>query len=285
MQPLVTRPAYGEAATPVAQSGLPGTGPSDRGLSLDKDIPGTSTYTKPEGDTREPDKAEPGSIYRRDSPDGLAKPQDDPEGDERHHEDFKPTFTGPGGRPKDDPTVTKYPYRDGRPNQHNASEQAWFVLGLYQSRYAHTQTVRTAGGMVRTAARMDALLSGLNPQVKEKGAACSVTVRRVDAGNLRWIFAVDCGNGAKVVRLKARRERNVVKLSKMDLDVSCSCPAWKWLGPEHHAKSEGYLDGKPRGTASTPDVKDPQRHNRVCKHVAAVLSHIRGWDVPKMKEV
>jgi hypothetical protein len=52
------------------------------------------------------------------------------------------------------------------------------------------------------------------------------------------------------------------------------------LGPEHHAKSEGYLDGRPKGTASSPDIKDPERQNRVCKHVAAVLSFIRGWDVP-----
>ena len=284
MQPLVTRPAYGRPATPLAQSGLPGTGPSDRGLTLDKDIPGTSTYNKPEGDTREFDKAEPGSIYRKDGPDGLAKPQDDPGSDERHHEEFKPTFTGPGGRPKDEPPAPRGPYRDDHHHPHTASAQAWFVLGLYQSRYAHTARVAPAD-VVRTSARMEDLLTGLNPQVKEKGAACSVTVRRVDAGNLRWIFAVDCGNGAKVVRLKAHRDKTIVKLSRMDLDVSCSCPAWKWLGPEFHAKGDAYLDGKPRGTASTPDVKDPQRHNRVCKHVAAVLGHIRGWDVPKMKEV
>lgn len=284
-QPLVTRPGYGDGrpATPVGESGLPGTGPADRGIGLDKDIPGESTYNKPENDIREPDKAEPGSIYRIDGPDDRAKPQDDPDGDERHHEDFKPTFTGPGGRPPDDPTVTDYPYRDKHKDKHYASEQAEFVLGLYQLGFAREATIRLGSGMVRTAARMDDMLSGLNPATDERSAQCSVQVKRVDTSNLRWIFAVNCGNGAKVVRLKGTREGNIVKLSKMDLNVSCSCPGWRWLGPEHHAQQGDYLDGKLVGTASTPVIKDPQRHNRVCKHVTAVLSHIRGWAVPLEK--
>jgi hypothetical protein len=262
---------------------LPGTGPSQKGIGLDSDIPGTSTYNKPEEDVRETDKAAPGSIYRVDGPDDREKPQDDAGLDERDHSEFKPTFTGPGGRPKGDPTVTDYPYRDDRPNKHYANEQAEFIVGLYQLGFAREATVRLGGGMVRTAARMNELLSGLNPKTQERAAQCSITVKRVDTANLRWIFAVNCGNGAKVVRLKGRREGNIVKLSKMDLNVSCSCPGWRWLGPEFHSKGEGYLDGKPVGTASTPDIKDPQRHNRVCKHVTAVLSHIRGWEVPLIK--
>jgi hypothetical protein len=252
-------------------------------MSLDKDIPGSAIYNKPEGDIREFDKGEPGSIYRVDGPDNREKPQDKPDKDERHHENFKPTQAPPWGRPPGDPTVTDYPYRDDRKHKHYAAEQAEFVLGLYQLGFAREATVRLGGGMVRTAARMDDLLSGLNPKVEERGAHCSVQVKRVDANNLRWIFAVNCGNGAKVVRLKGRREGNIVKLSKMDLNVSCSCPGWQWLGPEFHSKGEEYLDGKPRGTASTPDIRDPQRHNRVCKHVSAVLSHVRGWEVPKSK--
>lgn len=281
-QPLTTRPADGEGrpATPVAVSGLPGTGPSQKGIGLDKDLPGTSTYNKPENDTREPDKADPGSIYRVDGPDDLAKPQDDAGLDERDHSEFKPRYTGPGGRPKDDPTVTKYPYRDDKPNRHNASEQAEFVLGLYQLGFAREARVQLGGGMVRTAARMSDLLEGINPKVEERGTKCAVTLKRADISNLRWIFSVDSGNGAKVVRLKASREGNIVRLSKMDLNVSCSCPAWRWLGPEYHAKFEGYLDKRPRGTASYPEIKDSQLENRVCKHVAAVLGFIRGWEVP-----
>ncbi len=84
-QPLVSRPGYGQGspALPdgtVGESKLPEGPPADKGLSLDKDIPGTSTFNKPEGDIREPDKAAPGSIYRVDGPDGPLGVQayDDP---------------------------------------------------------------------------------------------------------------------------------------------------------------------------------------------------------------
>jgi hypothetical protein len=70
----------------------------------------------------------------------------------------------------------------------------------------------------------------------------------------------------------------------MDVYFSCSCKAWRWLGSEYHSKGEGYIDGKPVGTASTPDIKDPDRINRVCKHVAAVISRVQEWKIPAKKK-
>jgi hypothetical protein len=276
-QPLVSRPAYGQA--PVAESGLPQGDPGGKGLKLDKDIPGEQTYNKDESDIRQPDKAAPGSIYRIDGPDDMAKPQDDREQDERHHEDFKPRIEGPG--PKGEPVVTDYPYRDGLPHQHYATtrEQAEFVAGMFLIASSHDLRV-SPGHRLLVASKPDDVITGLNPAFAQRAKTCGVNLKRVDAGNLRWLFSVNCGNGPKVVKLKAFRSTNVVRLGKMDIDVACSCPAWQWLGPEHHAKREEYLDGSPRGTASTPVIRDPQGINRVCKHVAAVLSFVQGWEVP-----
>lgn len=290
-QPLVSRPGYGEGGSPalprgaVSESKLPSGPPADRGLSLDDSIPGTSTFAKPEGDIREDDKAEPGSIHKVDGPGDLAKPQDNAEpGDERDHSGFKPTYAPAGGRGDDDTAITKYPYRDGVPNRHNASAE--FVAGLYALDTAHEVVLRVGASFeTRTAARMDDILSGLNPKVVEKAnQTCSTSMKRADIKNLRWIFSVDCGNGPKVVRMKAVRKGNVVKLDRMDLVLSCSCPAWRWLGSEHHSKREDYLDGKPRGTASVPRIKDPTGINRVCKHVAAALSLAKGWALPAAKK-
>jgi len=278
--PLVTRPAYGagRAAIPVSESKLPKGEPGGKGLPLDSDIPGSSTYSKPEEDSREFDKAEEGSIYRIDGPDDMAKPQDNPDGDERHHEQFKPRFETPGGRPPGDPTVTDYPYRDDRSNRHYASAE--FVAEVFLLKTARELVIRPSP-MSRTAATLGEMTQQLDPNTQGKAAACSVTVKRADIPNLRWLFAVNCGNGPKVVRVKASRDGNIVKFSKLDLAVSCSCPAWQWTGPEHHAKRDGYLDGKPVGTASTPVVRDPEGRNTVCKHVAAVLSLTKGWSVPR----
>jgi hypothetical protein len=279
----------------VGQAKLPGDTEqkSDKGLSLDKEIPGTSTFNKPEDDIREFDKSEPGSIYRKDSPDDTNKPQegspkDDSTGDGRDNE-YKPNFGSPGGRPPDDPTVTDYPYRDDPKHNHYASagprfngELPKWILQSFLLRQAHEAVVEPPM-FVRTAATIDQITNRLEPAIVERGDACTVSVRRVDAGNLRWIFAVDCGNGPRLVRVKGARVGNIVRLVKMQLRMSCSCPAWRWQGPEYHAKREKYQDGPLQGTASTPDIRDPHRAHQVCKHVAAVMGHVRKWEVPLRK--
>ena len=278
MQPLVTRPAYGHggAATPVGVAQLPSGGPGGKGLPLDPGIPGQATFNKPTDDIRH-DEPEDENIHRVDGPGDLLK--DRSRIDTREDNADKSDGLGySGGGKQDESSKTKYPYRDGRPNHHNASAE--YVLGLWLLRTAHEITIYPEP-MVRTAAKLGEIMQGTSPEVLSKGKACKVTVKRVDVPNLRWMFLVDAGNGAKVVRLKATRQKNVTKFSKMELKVTCSCPAWQWHGPEFHAKSEGYLDGKARGTASSPDVKDPRKHNRVCKHVAAVLSMVKAWDIPK----
>lgn len=275
----------------MGESKLPSGPPADKGLSLDKDIPGSATHSKPEGDVRDFDKSEDSSMYKVDGPDDLLKNQTKP--DSIDHQDAKPQYNGLGtsGKPGDYPheneyggySKTKYPYRDGIPNAHNASDRelAEEIAGIWRLRSAHSLLL-PAEVPIKIAAKLSEMLSGLNPKFVERAAKCAAKLKRVDGKNLRWIISVNCGNGAKVVHIKATRpSKNVVKLSKMDLLVACSCPAWQWLGPEHHAVQKGYLERGPRGTASVPFVKDPQNHNLVCKHVAAALAVARAWEVPK----
>lgn len=249
---------------------------------MDSDIPGTATHSKPEGDLREFDKAEEGSIYRKDGPDDRAKKQDNPAGDRRDNRWIQPRYETPGGRPPGDPTVTDYPYRDHRPHEHYASVDPEFVVSLFELRSAHT-LVLPPEPTIKVALRLGEVMQGLNPKVLTRAKKCGVSLKRADIPNLRWIFAVDCGNGPKAIKLKATRKGNIVAMTKLELALTCSCEAWRWLGSEYHAKQERFIDGKPRGTASTPDIKDPERINRVCKHVAAVLNHIEGWTIPKKK--
>lgn len=262
---------------PVAESGLPSGGPTDKGLPVDPSIPGSSTFNKKVDDVRDFDRSTDTPNYRRDNPDDQLKKRD--RIDTREDNAEKHDGIGEMGKGKWDTTVkTKYPYRDGLPHQHYASARE--VVELWKLQYAHTARI-VAGGRVKVAARPEQILKGLNPKFQQKAAQCSVTLKRADRAHLRWIFAVDCGHGAKMVKIKASRGKNVVRFVRMDMDLSCSCPAWRWLGPEHHAKREKYLDGNPRGTASVPVIRDPQGINRVCKHVAAVLSFTKDWEVPK----
>lgn len=261
----------------MAESGLPGGGPAGKGVSLDDSIPGTQTFAKPEDDTSTSDPPSKGeSIYKVESPRDLAK--EDGEVPEIDNGGATPGYMGLG-KPDNSPK-TKYPYRDDMPNSHNASAE--FVAGMWMLRTAHDLYI-PAGG--RIAATLDTMIQGLNPEIARKAKACSVNMKRADAKNLRWLFSVDCGNGAKVVRVKAARVGNAVQFRKMDIFAACSCPAWRWQGPEFHSTTKNFQDPKTplQGTASAPNIRDPQRINTVCKHVAAVLSFTEQWTVPKRK--
>lgn len=280
IQPLVSRPPYGGGnfGSPLAESKLPGGKPVQKGVSLAPELPGTQTYSKPVDDLRTHPKRDE-SIYRVDGPDDMAKDQTVPDAIEVEYVDSQPSFNV--GLDDQDTSKTTYPYRDGLPNAHNAS--AAFVVALWRLQKAPVRRFGALDG-VRVASTTEAILSGLDKPTQQRASKCSATLKRADVKNLRWIFAVDCGNGAKAVKIRAiRKKSTITAFGKLDLELSCSCNAWQWLGPEYHAKNEDYQLGKPRGTATTPDIKDPERVHKVCKHVAAALLVTRGWTVPKAK--
>jgi len=268
-QPLVSRPPYGQNT--LAESKLPEGPPAGKGVGVDPSIPGTSTFNKPVDDsTSQPDRDEPLTRIRG--------PRDIPK--ERSQYDTNETYydTSYRGLGPSDTSKTDYPYRDGIPNRHNAS--ADFVVALWLLSRAPSRCFQSSEGL-RVAATQEEVLEGLSGKVQQKAAACTATLKRADIKNLRWVFSVDCGHGAKAVKIKAIRPKgNVTAFGKLGLELTCSCPAWQWLGPEYHAKGQSYLLGKPRGTATTPDIRDPDRVNKVCKHVAAALLITRGWTIP-----
>jgi hypothetical protein len=228
-----------------------------------------------------------GSIYRKDGPRDLAKPQDN--GDDTIDQSHSsPGYMGLGPKDPGDYSKTKYPYRDEKPSQKNADHHFVAQLHLLEQKlplYLPYQT-RTSD---RVAATAEQILAGLNPKVQAKADKVQVRVQRVDTPNLRWIFSVDGSKGNKyAVKVRAVRPRkNTTKFSKMDLEVSCSCPAWQWQGPEYHATQKAYQNDKVplQGTASVPHVRDPSGQNKVCKHVAAVLNMTRAWEVPVTRQM
>lgn len=272
-QPLVTRPPYG--GTTTAESQLPEGEPAGRGLPLDPDLPGYKTLAKLDDHTREHTKSD-SSIHRVDGPYDLAKHQT--KQDERE-QSGDTSYMGRGDHQNS--SKPKYPYRDGVPNAHNAS--AHLVAELWRLKFAPVR-VLVAGVGVRVARRLGEILDGLNPKFLDRARDVAVQVKRIDRKNLRWIFAVK-GNHDYTVKLRAMRKGNVTQLAKMDLELSCTCPAWRWQGPEFHSTGEDYQLGKLQGTASAPDIRDPERQNFVCKHVAAVLQFTKDWSIPLPRKV
>lgn len=252
MSPLVSRPAYGV----VGESGLPGGGPADKGLPVDSGLPGSKTFAKPSDEgPREPD-IEDESIHRVDDADDLLKDRsriDTREDNADKHDGIG--YNGEG--PYDGTGKTKYPYREDRRHTKIALDLTERTLLARRPLVA-----MTLGDIVR----------GVDHHVEAKARSCRVSVKTREPG--LFTFSVRSSGPARLVRLRAD---GVGLLRDVPLRVACSCPAWVWQGPEHHARREGYLEGSPKGTAASPRERDPHGEQRICKHVAAVLELVKGW--------
>jgi len=132
----------------------------------------------------------------------------------------------------------------------------------------------------RFAARISDIRNGCSSELHQKAQSVPVRLRRVDARNAMWLFDAKGTSSTYRVRVKVKAKKNIRDPRKADVLVSCSCPFWRWQGPEYWAKKGGFLLGRPRGTASRPDVKDPKGHHWACKHILAVLEKVMTYSIP-----
>ena len=133
---------------------------------------------------------------------------------------------------------------------------------------------------VRVAMRMSEIRERTSQKVHGESSKVSVNLTRVDPKNLVWLFDVPGSKGKPYrVRVKGSLKGNMTDPNKMDVQLSCSCPFWQWQGPEHWAKQNGYLYGKAKGTASKPQIKDPNSQHWACKHVLAVLDQVQNFQL------
>lgn len=132
--------------------------------------------------------------------------------------------------------------------------------------------------LVRSAATMADIASQTGPAVHEKVSGVKLALNRSDPKRGIWSFRAAGSKGdTYIVRIKGIKERGISKLSTARVQVSCTCPFFRWQGPEHWAKKNSYLYGKPEGTASKPDVKDPKGQHWACKHIIKALQTCRTY--------
>src|SRR5690606_18828852 len=96
--------------------------------------------------------------------------------------------------------------------------------------------------------------------------SCTVALVSYDKQNRVYTFNVGCDGSNHTVQAKLNDKEHVA--------LNCDCEFWRWNGPEYHAKSNNYLLGAPNGTASPPDMRDPNREFHLCKHTYAVTARI-----------
>lgn len=117
-------------------------------------------------------------------------------------------------------------------------------------------------------------------EVTKRSKGVQVRLSRADPSNGIWTFKASGSEGRTyTVRVKAEAKGNMSSVQKAQLRVSCDCDFFRWQGCEYHAKKEGFLYGKPRGTATRPVEKDPEGNNLVCRHVLASLALAKNYKI------
>jgi hypothetical protein len=115
-------------------------------------------------------------------------------------------------------------------------------------------------------------MANCGPEIVERSKGISFRRTRIIPAKQILTYEVTGSTGDKYkVYLKGVKKGNVKAIAKMPIRVSCTCNFFRWSGPEHWAKSNGFLYGRPVGTASKPVVRDPKGKHWVCKHVYAIL--------------
>jgi hypothetical protein len=131
---------------------------------------------------------------------------------------------------------------------------------------------------IRIAVLISDVEASVDPGLRAKSKDIRPSLKRVDPTIGLYTFSTPSSSGPPyTVRVQAQRKGNTTDLTKLDVRLSCSCDFFRWQGPEHWARSGGYLFGKPRGTASRPDIKDPKHKHPACKHVLAVFDMIKAY--------
>jgi hypothetical protein len=170
-------------------------------------------------------------------------------------------------------------YRDGSVGDAKVAD--WFSENGYpltvpEWRALRTQAFKAVPGKVpevkfRFASSVGSVLSNCQKAILDKASKLGVRVARVDRKNGVWLFNVTGSKGDNY-RVRVKMPNKIAQIQDAEVDLSCSCPFWRWQGPEHWGTTEDYQYGPLQGTASFPIIRDPEHRNGACKHTVAALN-------------
>lgn len=141
--------------------------------------------------------------------------------------------------------------------------------------------------MNKQSVTIDYLLQNIPLEIRQKSKP--VVVNFVKQVRDRWIYKVnDYIVRIKIIKIPAATRKKLTKktLSRMlrvknrDVFVSCTCNFWKYNGPDYNANEQDYGE-RVFSDLSSPDEKDPQNKNLLCKHAYKALKEFK----KKFKEV
>ena len=111
------------------------------------------------------------------------------------------------------------------------------------------------------------IMDGVPGEIRQKSESYQPRLLKKSILTGRMTFEV----GDWKVRVRVKNPKST---DEMKLRLKCDCPFWRYYGPDFWAKQQKYLEGKPAGKATYPDVRDPGGRNGLCKHATAVVVHL-----------
>lgn len=128
---------------------------------------------------------------------------------------------------------------------------------------------------VRVAISIADLMRATSRFSMKRAPRTNVRLIKSDPKKMRYVYQVRGYEGwsdksGHQVIIELGKDPEVKSLNLLDVKVSCSCPFWKYRGPDFNAEKGDYLEGKPFSNLKFPSERDPSLHNLICKHVYAV---------------
>lgn len=133
----------------------------------------------------------------------------------------------------------------------------------------------------------DLLNMGEKTHARKNYSSCNAKkVKEIKKKNIS-IYSVRCfeeysDKKGHLVGIKLSKDE--LPLPEKEVQVMCTCDAWKYWGSDFHAKDRNYkmkeLRAKP-SDGSFPVKRDPKGKNLVCKHVYLCLRRLLKGDQRK----
>ena len=151
------------------------------------------------------------------------------------------------------------------------------LVGGHEDRSGRVYLSVRRASLDKTADTIPELLAQCEPIILQRSKAVSLSSSSFSPAKGIWKWKAAGSQGRTyTVTIKGTRKGNIKNLSKAPVMVNCTCPYFRWWGPEHWAKVDRYQyktrSVKPRGTATFPVMRDPDHVKPICKHLAAAMN-------------
>lgn len=132
----------------------------------------------------------------------------------------------------------------------------------------------------KKAMKIDEIARHVTERTRQNAIHCLPSLVRSEPKAGRWTFSVHCGSsGSHIVKVTAKKSGISTDVNKVDILLGCSCPFWKYYGPDYWAHRNGFLEGEPRSNLKSPAVRDPGGKNWLCKHVLSASRLFRNYKI------